>query len=126
MNPYVMIEEEKKNHDKKIKDNEDEMEEVFSRKVHEKEEKLVRWQTQENSFIEKEQDEIKKEREMIEFEREQLRKDKLAWENEKGIKLTRVNTLPAGGFSLVKTRSRFGLPFGTLTSFGFRSFQNRD
>jgi hypothetical protein len=57
-NPYVLIEEEKKNHDKKIKDDEDEMEEVFSRK-----EKLVRWQTQEISFIEKEQDEIKKERE---------------------------------------------------------------
>ena len=63
---------------------------------------------------------------MIEFEREQLRKDKLAWKNENGIKLTRVNTLPADGFSLVKTRTRFGRPFGTLTSFGFRSFQNRD
>jgi hypothetical protein len=100
--------------------------EKFSRKVHKKGEKLVRWQTQEISFIEKEQDEIKKEREMIEFEKEQLRKDKLAWENEKGIKLTKVNTLPAGGFSLVKTKSRFGLSFGTLTSFGFGSFQNRD
>ena len=126
MNPYVLIEEEKKIHDKKIKDNEDDMEEVFSRKVHEKEEKLVRWNTQEICFIEKEQVEIKREREMIEFEKEQLRKDKLAWENEKGIKLIKVNTLPTGGFSLVKTRSRFGLPFGTLTSFGFRSFQNRD
>ena len=60
MNPYVLIEGEKKNHDKKIKDHEEEMEEVFSKKVHEKEEKLVRWQTQEISFIEKEQDEIKK------------------------------------------------------------------
>jgi hypothetical protein len=126
MNPYVLIEEEKKKHDKKIKDNEDEMEEVFSRTVHEKEEKVARWQTQEISFIEKEKDEIKKEKEMIKFKKEQLRKDQHVWENEMGIKLTKVNTLPAGGFSLVKTRSRFGLPFGTLTSFGFKSFQNRD
>jgi len=126
MNPYVLIEEERKSHDKKMKDNEDEMEEVFSRKVHEKEEKLVRWQTQEISFIEKEQDEIQKEKEMIEFEKEQLRKDKIAWETDKGTKLTKVNTLPAGGCSVVKTRSRFGLPFGTLTSLGFGSFQNRD
>ena len=69
MNQYVLIEEEQKNHAAKIKDIEEEMEEVFSRKVHKKEEKLERWQTQEISFIEKEQDEIKKNREMVEFEK---------------------------------------------------------
>ena len=126
MNPYILIDEEKKIHDKKIRDNEEEMEEVFCRKVHEKEEKLLRWQIQENSILEKKKEDIIKEKDMIEFEKEQLRKDKLAWENEKGIKLSKVSTLPAGGFPLVKTRSRFGFPLGTLSSLGFGTFQNRN
>ena len=126
MNPYLLIEEKKKVHDKKVKDNEPKMEEVYCRKVHEKEEKLLRCQMQENSIIEKEKEDIRKEKEMIEFEKEQLRKDKLAWENEKEIKLPKVSTLPAGGFEMVKTRSRFGFPLGSLSSLGFRTFQNRN
>ena len=109
-----------------MSDNADDMEEVFSRKVHEKEERLVRLKMQEISFIEKEQEDIVKEKEMIEFEKDQLRKDKEAWEKEKGVKITKVNTLPAGGFALAKTRPRFGLPFGNFTSLGFRTLQNRD
>jgi len=126
MNPYVRLEEEKKNHDKKMNENAKDMEEVFSRKVHEKEERLVRLKMQEISFIEKEQENMVKEKEMIEFEREQLRKDKESWEKERGEKLTKVNTLPAGGFALAKTRPRFGLSFGNFTSLGFRNLQNRD
>ena len=126
MNPYVRLEEEKKTHDKKMNENAKDMEEVFSRKVNEKEERLVRLKMQEISFIEKEQENMVKEKEMIEFEKEQLRKDKESWEKEREEKLTKVNTLPAGGFALAKTRPRFGLSFGNFTSIGFRNLQNRD
>ena len=99
---------------------------MFSRKVHEKEERLGRLKMQEMSFIEKEQEDIRKEKELLEFEKEQLRKDCVAWEKEKELKVVKVSTMPAGGFSLVKSRPRFGLPFANLSSLGFRTFQNRD
>ena len=44
VNPYVYLETERKNHERKVKDNEEQMEEVFARKVNEKLVKLKNWE----------------------------------------------------------------------------------
>ena len=87
---------------------------------------LVRCDNVEEECDKQEESSHRKEKELLEFEKEQFRKDCVAWENEKELKVVKVSTMPAGGFSLVKSMPRFGLPFGNLSSLAFRTFQNRD
>ena len=107
-NPLALIEDEKFAHEDKLKKMNDDMEDVFKRKVEEKKEKMKRIERDEENRLDREKKGVEEERVRINIKREELENEKKSWANTHGIEMTKF--LARSSESLDGKRKKYTLP----------------
>ena len=107
-NPLAVIEDEKNEHDEKMQRMKDDMEDVFKRKVSEKQEKINRVEKEDTERVEKEMKHLEEDRLKLATKKELLYKEKQSWEDTHGFE--RIIILNRSTESLDGKKKKYGLP----------------
>jgi len=107
-NPLAVIEDEKNEHDDKMRKMNKDMEDVFRRKVEEKQEKMNRVEREDMERLEKEKNRLEEEKLKLALKKEELEKDKKSWANTHGVEMTKF--LHRSTESLDGKKKKYGLP----------------
>merc|ERR1719228_2051047 len=107
-NPLAVIEDEKNEHQEKLKRMNDDMEDVFRRKVEEKQEKMSRVEREEMERLEREKKQLEEEKLKLASKKEELEKEKKSWASTHGIEMSKF--LHRSTESLDGKKKKYGLP----------------
>ena len=107
-NPLALIEDEKLAHNGKMRKMKGDMEEVFLKKVEEKEGRLRRLEQDEEARLERERRGVEEERASIVARREDLEREKKTWAANNGIEMSKF--LGRSTESLDSKRKKYTLP----------------
>ena len=107
-NPLAAIEDERSQHDEKLKKMNADMEEVFNRKVVEKQDKMNKVEREDMSKLNKDRSSLKEERSRLISKKEELEAEKKSWANTHGIEMSKF--LARSTESLDGKKKKYGLP----------------
>ena len=107
-NPLALIEDEKLAHNDKLRKMKGDMEEVFLKKVEEKEGRLRRHEQDEEARLERERRGLEDERTTLMTRREELEREKKTWATNNGIEMSKF--LGRSTESLDSKRKKYTLP----------------
>jgi len=107
-NPLAVIEDEKNEHQEKLKRMNDDMEDVFRRKVEEKQEKMSRVEREDMERLEREKKQLEEEKLKLASNKEELEKEKKSWASTHGIEMSKF--LHRSTESLDGKKKKYGLP----------------
>ena len=107
-NPLALIEDEKLAHEDKLRRMDDDMEDVFKRKVEEKKEKMKRLERDEENRLERDKKGLQEEKVRISMKREELENEKKSWASTHGIEMSKF--LARSSESLDGKRKKYTLP----------------
>ena len=92
-NPLAVIEDEKNGHQEKLRKMTNDMEDVFQRKVEEKQEKMNKVEREDMERLEKEKKHLKEEKIRLASKKEELESDKKSWAQTE-LKWQNFSTVP--------------------------------
>jgi len=107
-NPLAVIEDEKNDHQEKLRKMNDDMEDVFRRKVEEKQEKMSRVEKEDMERLEREKKQLEVEKLKLASKKEELEKDKKSWTHTHGVEMAKL--LHRSTESLDGKKKKYGLP----------------
>eukprot|EP00092_Neocalanus_flemingeri_P039014 GFUD01042470.1.p1 GENE.GFUD01042470.1~~GFUD01042470.1.p1 ORF type:complete len:385 (+),score=123.82 GFUD01042470.1:1125-2279(+) len=107
-NPLAVIEDEQNEHQEKLRRMNDDMEDVFRRKVEEKQEKMNRVEREDMERLEREKKQLEGEKLKLASKKEDLEKDKKSWAHTHGVEMTKL--LHRSTESLDGKKKKYGLP----------------
>ena len=107
-NPLAVIEDEKNDHQEKLRKMNDDMEDVFRRKVEEKQEKMNRVEKEDMERLEREKKQLEVEKLKLASKKEELEKDKKSWTHTHGVEMAKL--LHRSTESLDGKKKKYGLP----------------
>jgi len=106
-NPLAVIEDEKNGHQEKMRKMTDDMEDVFQRKVTEKQEKLQQAEKEDMERLEKEKKNLEQEKVRLATKKEELESEKKTWAQTHGIEMAKF--LHRSTESLDGKKKKYGL-----------------
>ena len=106
-NPLAVIEDEKNGHQEKLRKMTNDMEDVFQRKVEEKQEKMNKVEREDMERLEKEKKNLEKEKIRLASKKEELESDKKSWAQTHGIEMAKF--LHRSTESLDGKKKKYGL-----------------
>jgi len=106
-NPLAVIEDEKNGHQEKMRKMTDDMEDVFQRKVSEKQEKLQQTEREDMLRLEREKTELEQEKQRLASKKEELESEKKSWAQTHGIEMAKF--LHRSTESLDGKKKKYGL-----------------
>eukprot|EP00090_Calanus_glacialis_P024427 TRINITY_DN37948_c0_g1_i9.p1 TRINITY_DN37948_c0_g1~~TRINITY_DN37948_c0_g1_i9.p1 ORF type:complete len:683 (-),score=230.28 TRINITY_DN37948_c0_g1_i9:149-2197(-) len=106
-NPLAVIEDEKNGHQEKLRKMTNDMEDVFKRKVEEKQEKMNKVEREDMERLEKEKKHLEEEKIRLASKKEELESDKKSWAQTHGIEMAKF--LHRSTESLDGKKKKYGL-----------------
>ena len=107
-NPLAVIEDEKNDHQEKLRKMNDDMEDVFRRKVEEKQEKMNRVEKEDMERLEREKKQLEVEKLKLASKKEELENEKKSWTHTHGVEMAKL--LHRSTESLDGKKKKYGLP----------------
>ena len=106
-NPLAVIEDEKNGHQEKLRKMTNDMEDVFQRKVEEKQEKMNKVEKEEMEKLEKEKKQLEEERAKLTTKKEELESERRSWAQTHGVEMAKF--LHRSTESLDGKKKKYGL-----------------
>jgi len=106
-NPLAVIEDEKNGHQEKLRKMTNDMEDVFQRKVEEKQEKMNKVEKEEMEKLEKEKKQLEEERVKLTSKKEELENERRSWAQTHGVEMAKF--LHRSTESLDGKKKKYGL-----------------